>query len=161
MKVTGKVTQDIPRSGSAQRHPVTWLLVIDRHIVRIFRKNGHGIEHFGEISPTDENEKELTNRSIGRVGSSAGRTILHKYEPRTNQSLADMLRFVHEIADWLNESVQADAFDRLVMVAPPKMIGHLRKLVSDEVRSRIVAAISKDLTKLPEIELQEELKKIV
>ena len=78
-----------------------------------------------------------------------------------NESRKEALSFVHEIADWLDDSVRDNAFDRLVLVAAPQTLGELRKILSKPVQTRIIAEVDKDLTKMKDRDLQVELEKIV
>ena len=166
MKLTGDITKgskdssNDPPAGPHKR-PMIWILVADKRIVRLFRKNGHGVEAFGEITPTPHEGKHITNKSVGRAVSSGSGIIHHKYEPHMNESRKESLSFAHEIAEWLDKSAKENAFDRLVLVAAPQTLGELRKVLSKPVHARVVAEVDKDLTKMNEKELQEELGKIV
>ena len=63
-------------------------------------------------------------------------------------------RFVTEVARTLNTLAQAKKFDALVVVAPPKVLGQLRKEFHKEVTDRITGELPKELTThyLPAIE---------
>ncbi|MDP2119837.1 MAG: host attachment family protein [Hoeflea sp.] len=62
--------------------------------------------------------------------------------------------FAREIAALLETHALADRFEDLVIVAPPVVLGALRKALGKPVSDRIVAELAKDLTKhpVPEIE---------
>ncbi|QQG35760.1 MAG: host attachment protein [Micavibrio aeruginosavorus] len=166
MKLTENTTNNTKDDSSDMpvnhyKKPMIWILVADSHIVRLFKKNGHGVKSFGEITPTPHEGKDFTNKTMGRGFSSCSGTIHHKYEPHMNESRRESLSFAHEISDWLDKSARENAFDRLVLVAAPQTLGELRKALSKHVHARVVAEVDKILTKLPESELQEELEKIV
>ena len=63
-------------------------------------------------------------------------------------------RFVTEVARRLKTLAQAKRFDALVVVAPPKVLGQLRKEFHKEVTDRITGELPKELTThyLPAIE---------
>jgi protein required for attachment to host cells len=63
-------------------------------------------------------------------------------------------RFVTEVARRLNTLAHAKKFDALVVVAPPKVLGQLRKEFHKEVTDRITGELPKELTThyLPAIE---------
>ncbi len=63
-------------------------------------------------------------------------------------------RFASEIARTLNSMAHANKFEALVVVAPPKVLGNLRKEFHKEVSERITGELSKELTShnLPDIE---------
>lgn len=54
-------------------------------------------------------------------------------------------RFAKEVADILYTKAHAGAFDALVLVAGPKVLGHIREDLHIEVQSRVVAEIAKNL----------------
>ncbi|HYD13803.1 MAG TPA: host attachment family protein [Allosphingosinicella sp.] len=63
-------------------------------------------------------------------------------------------RFASETAEMLNERALRNEYDALVVVAPPRTLGELRKHYHKEVEKRLVAELPKDLvnTPVPEIE---------
>ena len=77
--------------------------------------------------------------------SALDETDWHEFEER---------RFVHEFSARLNEAAQADRFDRLVLVAPPRVLGELRGELDKPVAERLVREIAKDLTKHPVSEIE-------
>ena len=78
-----------------------------------------------------------------------------------NESRQEILLFAHQISDWLDKAVWEDAFDRLVLVAAPQILGELRHIMKHPVHARVIAEINKDLTKMNERDLREELLKIL
>lgn len=56
-------------------------------------------------------------------------------------------RFADEIAALLYKYAHAEAFREIVLVAPPLVLGELRKKLHKEVDSRIAAEIPKTLTR--------------
>jgi protein required for attachment to host cells len=63
-------------------------------------------------------------------------------------------RFAAETADLLRTRALNNDFESLIIVAPPKTLGELRKNYHKEVENRLAGEIAKDLTghTLPEIE---------
>jgi protein required for attachment to host cells len=63
-------------------------------------------------------------------------------------------RFAAEVADMLKRRVLAHEVEQLVVVAPPKTLGELRKHYHKEVERRIAGELAKDLTghTVPDIE---------
>jgi protein required for attachment to host cells len=66
-------------------------------------------------------------------------------------------RFAHEAADMLKKKALANEFEQLIVVAPPKTLGELRKHYHKEVEQRIAGEIAKDLTNMP----VEEIEKLI
>jgi protein required for attachment to host cells len=62
-------------------------------------------------------------------------------------------RFANEIAKALDHHAHANLFERLIIIAPPKILGKLRKAFHPEVLERIAAEIPKELTSHPVSEI--------
>ncbi len=65
--------------------------------------------------------------------------------------------FAHEAARMLKEKALANAFEQLIIVAPPATLGELRKHYHKEVESRIAGEVAKDLTNMPVAEIEKIL----
>ena len=63
-------------------------------------------------------------------------------------------RFANEVAEALYRHAHANRFEELVIVAPPKILGNLRKVFHAEVVDLIAAEIPKDLTTHPLSEIE-------
>jgi protein required for attachment to host cells len=63
-------------------------------------------------------------------------------------------RFAGELADTLYRHTQANPFEKLVIIAPPKILGNLRKAFHAEVAERVAAEIPKELTSHPIAEIE-------
>lgn len=162
MKLKGRLAQeDLKVLGkehtvSAQRGkiPRVWLLTADSHTARIFRKNEEHLELLGELTPGKEASKH-------RFTGGGEHTAHHSYRPDKNPGRMAEDIFAHTLAEWLDEAVSADAFDRLVVVAPPHMLGDLRKVMSKQLNARVVAEVGKDFTKHNEAELHKDLAEVL
>ncbi len=63
-------------------------------------------------------------------------------------------RFAAETADLLKRRALAHEYDHLVVIAPPRTLGELRKHYHKEVSARLIGELDKDLTghPIPDIE---------
>jgi len=68
-------------------------------------------------------------------------------------------RFAKDIASKLYQLAHADRFQHLVIVAPPKVLGTLRKALHSEVLERVEAELPKDFVNAPITTIQQELSK--
>jgi protein required for attachment to host cells len=88
----------------------------------------------------------------GRAFASAGTARSAMEETDWHQLGED--RFAVDIADILYRLAHANKFEALVVVAPPKVLGTLRKAFHKEVVDRITGELPKNLTShpIPDIE---------
>jgi len=63
-------------------------------------------------------------------------------------------RFAADMADALRARALDGDFEALIVVAPPKTLGELRKHYHKEVAKRIVGEVPKDLVKMPVAEIE-------
>jgi protein required for attachment to host cells len=66
-------------------------------------------------------------------------------------------RFAAETADMLRRRALANKFESLIVVAPPKTLGELRKHYHKEVSGRLVGELAKDLTGHPVDQIEQAL----
>jgi protein required for attachment to host cells len=116
--------------GSAQR--------IDLVVERILEQ---------ENPATREQGTDRPGRSIASVG--VARSAM---EEADWHHLAKE-RFANEIAKALYHHAHANLFERLIIIAPPRILGKLRKAFHPEVLERIAAEIPKELTSHPVSEI--------
>ncbi len=104
---------------------------------------------FGHDNPATH---EQGTDKPGRAFASAG-TARSAMEETDWHQLGEE-RFAADIADTLYRLAHANKFEALVVVAPPKVLGNLRKAFHKEVVDRIVGELPKNLTShpVPEIE---------
>jgi len=86
--------------------------------------------------------------TVGAARSAYSETDFHQLEED---------RFAHEAADMLRKKALANEFEQLIIVAPPKTLGELRKHYHKEVESRIAGEVAKDLTNMPVTEIEKVL----
>lgn len=67
-------------------------------------------------------------------------------------------RFADDIAERLYKFAHAGTFDALVLVAPPRVLGEMRKKLHKEVLNRLTAEIPKTLTNQPVWDIEAILK---
>jgi|SRR5690242_16180140 len=78
--------------------------------------------------------------SVGNGRSSYEETDFHQLEED---------RFAAETAERLRKRALANNFEKLIVVAPPRTLGELRKHYHKEVSSRLIGELDKDLTGHP------------
>ncbi|TPG15210.1 host attachment protein [Sphingomonas koreensis] len=90
-----------------------------------------------------------SSSSVGSARSSFEQTDFHQVEED---------RFAAETADRLKKRALNNDFESLIIVAPPRTLGELRKHYHKEVSSRLIGELDKDLTGHPVNEIEAALK---
>ena len=67
-------------------------------------------------------------------------------------------RFADEMAELLYSLAHRGKFDEIVLVAPPKTLGELRKKLHKEVEAKVTGEVPKNLTNHPVNEIESLLK---
>jgi protein required for attachment to host cells len=145
---------------SSERH-ANWVLVADAGRARVFASGEHPLQLLAVPGATFEHpvpaSRELGNERPGRVIESHGRAR-HAVEPKTDPHRAEKQAFAETLVAWLEERRRQKAFEGLVLVAPPVMLGDLRKLLTGELGACVVAEVDKDLTRLSDRDVAEHLR---
>jgi protein required for attachment to host cells len=109
----------------------------------------------------DHPESRLPGREISSDGSGrvfdSGPGARSALEPSTGIREFEKQRFAREVGALLDAARRKERFERLVLVAPPKALGDLRKTLDHETRKRVVAEIDKNPTDTSTAELRRHL----
>lgn len=128
----------------------TWILVADGAQARIFvnqgPENGFGATPIHEAQIALAPNREMKSDRPGRGHVMAGRR--HGMEPRTDWHEAEKERFAKSLAEHLDRAAATKSFDRLVLAAPSKTLGSLRRLLGKHAAGLIIGEVAKDLTRI-------------
>jgi protein required for attachment to host cells len=105
-----------------------------------------------ENPPTRDQGTDRPGRTFKRAA-----TNLRSGVETTDWHELEKERFAKRVASALEELVRAERIKAIVVVAPPRTLAELRNAFHADVKSRIVAEIDKDLTKLPVGEIEKHL----
>jgi protein required for attachment to host cells len=138
----------------------TWILAADERAARIFSRQGDSLKPITDLVAGEPGvETEISNSTVGRT--TAPRAARHKLEPTMEQSRQIQTAFAGKIASVINDAARRDAFEQLVVVAAPKMLGYLRDRLDDNARRHITAEIDKEFAHLAEHKLEKKLLEIL
>jgi protein required for attachment to host cells len=135
----------------------TMIMVADGKKMLFFRNEGDSefpkLEVERKREHDDLADAELRTSKAGRTFDASGGAGRSAYEETDFHQLAED-RFAAESADMLKRWALRNDFDNLIVVAPPKTLGEMRKHYHKEVEKRLAGEIAKDLTghPVPEIE---------
>jgi len=150
--------------GIHMKAKTTWILVANgtQAFIACNLGPGHGLEKSLEHEFEGPN---LANREImadapGRSFDSAGRGR-HSMEPHSDPRRHNQQVFAHDIAQYLGAAAERHAFERLVLVAAPQMLGDLRKCLPESARAKVTSELAKDLVHVPLHKLSDHLGDVV
>lgn len=133
-----------------------FVAVADGEKMLLFRNRGDS--EFPHLVVVEESEQEsLANRELrrdmpGRSFSSVGPGRSAYDETDSRQIGED--RFAAATAQMLNRRALDNEFESLIIVAPPRTLGELRRHYHGELDRRLVGEVSKNLTNVPVNEIE-------
>jgi protein required for attachment to host cells len=162
--------------------PVTWILVADSRQAQVYVRHrteksiplaGNSRRNqFEEIiahAPVpvtgmkwvaeSTDQYKVSRDRLGRVQESAN-SAHHMSEPRIDVKEEIREHFARTIAQELYRAREAKAFDRLVLIAAPKMLGEIKKHLDKKIAKLIMAEMPKDLAHYDSEEVTEYLNNI-
>jgi protein required for attachment to host cells len=146
---------DNPEFGGSEMSParqlITWAAVADGGKALVLVNDGTDAKPSMSVlsksgldnPPTREHGTDKPSRRSGTgpdQRSAMEATDWHEFEEA---------RFVEEFAGRLNRAAERGLFNRLIIVAPPKVLGQLRPALSAQAAACVVAEIGSDLTGHP------------
>lgn len=128
-----------------------WVVVADGEKA-LFLKNA-GDTKFPDFQVAQEMERKnppTRDQGVERPGRhSDGPSPHNSAYAETDWHRLGKERFAEEIADRLYRFAHSGSFKELVLVAPPQVLGEMRKRLHKEVTDRIRAEVPKTLTNQP------------
>ena len=99
--------------------------------------------------------RDQATDSAGRASSPQG-GVQSSVEPTDFHQIEED-RFAADAADFLKTGALKNDYDSLIVIAPPKTLGELRKHYHKEVSSRLKGELDKDLTGHPIKDIEKAL----
>jgi protein required for attachment to host cells len=129
----------------------TWLLVGDASRARIFEIPGPGrpmreVRDFMNPAGRAQN-RELDSDARGRFRGKGDRSEGHSAPEGTSPAEHDEEMFAVELTDWLHNARAQGLFATLHLIAPPKLLGMLRRHLDSPTRKLVGREIDKDLSR--------------
>lgn len=136
-----------------------WVLIADGEKA-LFLKNKGDVTYpdLTLVCEMHEENPETREQGTDRPGRYRDATGAHKsgFE-ETDWHRIGKERFATEIAERLSMLAQRDRFQKIILVAPPLVLGELRKHFAKDVLDRIAAEVPKTLTNHPVAEIEKIL----
>ncbi len=130
-------------------HPLTWILTADGHHARVWewksREQPLALvpDFVRRVENASKFSRDMKTDRPGRSFASTGKgrsAIEAKSDPHTHEKD----EFARELANDLDEALKDHRFRRLVVIAPPHMLGSLRQQFSPQLEQVIAGQSDKD-----------------
>jgi protein required for attachment to host cells len=138
----------------------TWILIADGGCARVLTSTGAD-HHLTEVPGLSFDADLPANHELGpdRPGRSheSHGTARHAIEPRVDQHTQLKRKFVVDVLDALATKHTEGAFDKLIIAAPPAILGMIRPELDGRLQDVSVREVAKDLTNTPINEIASHL----
>lgn len=127
------------------------ILIADGEHARLLRPDEDNVLHVAnsfDSATAHLMSHELVSDRPGRDFESA-RPGSHGVVPRHDPHVMQKVKFAHFIADQLNHAAAQEAFDRLVLVAPARVLSEIDDALDLTTTAKVVGRLAKDLVKVP------------
>jgi protein required for attachment to host cells len=135
----------------------SFVVVADGKKMLFFRNEGDSeypkLEVERKRETTGAADRDQKTDGPGRTFDASGGAGRSAYQEVDFHQLEEE-RFAAETAELLKKRALRNDFDSLIIVAPPKTLGELRKHYHKEVEKRLAGEIAKDLTGHPVTEIE-------
>jgi protein required for attachment to host cells len=130
---------------------ITWVVVAEGQHATVYHNDGpnkglqvvEGLGGHRDGARSHDLVSDKPGRSQGSVGANGGASMT----PRTDPHEQEEARFTAGLAGEINHAALEKQFDRLILAAPPRTLGILRKSLSSHATERVIFELDKDLTK--------------
>lgn len=141
----------------------TWILTADSSRARIFelsQDDGHLQEIEDMLNPEGRlMDQEINAEPKGRFYGKGERVMGHTAESDVEPTQKAAERFSKRVADHLDHCRNEHRFDKLRVVAAPRMLGLIRENMSKEVQKMVEEEVAKDISSMKEHDMEEYLRK--
>ena len=137
----------------------TWVLIADGQKALFLQNHTDGDDPYLQVVRKEEQENPPTReQAANRPGRMSDGPSGHRSAfDDTDWHELEKERFAKDLSDILYKLAHKGSYDRIVLVAPPAVLGELRDNLHKEVQNKVVGEIPKTLTNHP----IEEIEKIV
>jgi protein required for attachment to host cells len=109
------------------------------------------------VSAAEDNNSRTRDQVTDAAGQASSPVSGGGSLPSADRHAIEEQRFAAETGRELNRAAQAGELENLILVAPPKTLGQLRKTLHQDVENRTLREIAKDVTGHPVGEIEKLL----
>jgi protein required for attachment to host cells len=136
----------------------SWVVTVNYHHAKIFSKiakdKNVSVELVQELQAELDSTHETPGRTFNRVGYAR-----HKIEPHTDRRDVENKDFATKIVQILQEAKKQNRFESFILIAPPKMMPILEKMLDKNLENLLSQKIAKNMVNLEANEIKDRVKK--
>jgi protein required for attachment to host cells len=141
----------------------SWVLVADGGTAKVYRTTGESSSHRVLLEPVPGGTFKRSDPAHfgprpGKNFSSALRDSGHGVTTHEDLKRHAEEEFIIAVLAWLDKPKQISQFEHLIIAAPPRALGEIRRALSHELFRKVHSEIHGDLTKLPIKELEQRVR---
>ncbi len=136
-----------------------WILVANASRARLFSTDERAEKWDLREELFHEESRQRSGELLNQPDNPNAGTLrkpLAENQPNGRQSL-EHDRFAQQLAERLERGLNDQAYERLVIAAPPEFLGRLRKAVSKRVHQHLMLDMRADFSNIPAQELPERI----
>ena len=130
----------------------TMIVIADDKVARFLLNEGvgKGLREVADMAASQfpEDTREFSDRP-GRSTAGAGGAARHGVDAQTGLEQQHRSRFAAHVLQALDQAWTQCAPDRMILAAPPKMLGELRARLQGRPKAALMADVPKDLVNVP------------
>lgn len=154
--------------------PTTWVLAADSNRARFFElSSGDKLNEIEDMFNPEgrQQEHEIVTDDEGRFGQGANggssasnpgpgarSNQAHTSEPQQTAREHDVEMFTKQVVRYIDQARNEHRFDKLRVIAAPKMLGLIRQNLSKEAQKMVEEEIAKNITGLEGHQVEEYLR---
>lgn len=142
---------------------VTWIAIADGQKALVFKNDDTPDNPYLHIVSKEEIENPPTREQAanrpGRMNDGRAGGVQRSAVADTDWHEFEKERFAKDFAETLNKAALRNAYDHLVLFAPPQALGNLRREMHKEAEARLDFMVDKDLTNHTVIDIEKHLKR--
>jgi protein required for attachment to host cells len=137
------------------KHRRLLIVVADGEHARFVRPAAGKALHSEAAFDSATAHKQSSDLGTDHPGASmhTGSTAHHALQPRHDPHAMEKEKFARFVAQQINAVSAADAFDALLLVAPPHSLDAIRSALNTTAEAKIIGTLAKDLVKTADSEL--------
>jgi protein required for attachment to host cells len=141
----------------------TWILVADGSRAHLYAQHPpstalESVESWDNVEGRISDHQSESDR-LGSSGGGRGSSQHSIMAPETDPKDHAKQVFAHKLANLLNE--KESSYHSLIVIAPPHLLGELRKHLNPRVQAKVSAEFNKDLTHVSAHDLPSHLEKLL